>query len=374
MYHRRKLLIVTGGEGMQRLLVLLIAVLMASCGGSDQTAATNANLTPVQSALTTHSSSARVLVPSDYRDLVQQIYIAYFGRPADAAGLEYFQDQLQKAAAPTTLPALIRAYDTNPGVKVILDSFSISAESAALYPTDNGSFITSVYTNLFNRTPDEGGRAYWAQLIDARILTRTSAAVSIMAGAASSDLDIIKNKVNVSVQFTRSLNTDEKVKAYSGLAANAVARSMLASISQVSEPAIFETKISQAIVSITVAVSTNASPTITSYSPTTATTGQLTTFTFYGKNLDGGVTATFDGCLGIVQIPGATSTTVQFSCTPLLSGSTKWVIKSKNSGQMIGSFSVGVASAPQISGPKQCWVNGYYRASGTYVRGYWRSC
>jgi hypothetical protein len=41
-------------------------------------------------------------IAGDYKDVVQQIYVAYFGRPADADGLGYYEALFLAANAPTT--------------------------------------------------------------------------------------------------------------------------------------------------------------------------------------------------------------------------------------------------------------------------------
>jgi hypothetical protein len=110
------------------------------------------------------------LTPSATLDLLsltaeQQVAIAYttfFGRGADAAGFAFWVDQFHSG-----LPRLGPA-----GVfSAIADSFAASAEAKALYPfldhaqvatdVEIGGFLDSVYTNLFNRSADAGGLAYW---------------------------------------------------------------------------------------------------------------------------------------------------------------------------------------------------------------------
>jgi hypothetical protein len=42
----------------------------------------------------------------DYNGVVQQLYVSYFGRPADYFGLQNFTAQLNAIGAPTTFAAL----------------------------------------------------------------------------------------------------------------------------------------------------------------------------------------------------------------------------------------------------------------------------
>ncbi len=62
----------------------------------------------------------------DYRDLVQDLYVAYFGRPADSNGLSNFESALLVAGAPTDIQGLVQAYASNSSVKNLIDSFGTS--------------------------------------------------------------------------------------------------------------------------------------------------------------------------------------------------------------------------------------------------------
>jgi mono/diheme cytochrome c family protein len=169
-------------------------------------------------------------VATDYNDLVQRLYVAYFGRPADAGGLAYFAQNYLNAGAPIAVGGLGAAYDSNAVVKSLIDSFATSAESQALYPGDNATFINAVYRNLFNRDAEAAGRDYWAAGINSGAITRANAAVAIMSGAQGSDLALINKKNAVASAFTASLDTDAKRAAYDGLDANVVVRAMLAAV------------------------------------------------------------------------------------------------------------------------------------------------
>ena len=267
-----------------KLFALLCLSLLVSCGGgSDERPAASG-----QSILAATSTQVQppAPLPQDYRDAVQKIYVAYFGRPADVAGLAYFEASFLTAGSPTALLELSQSYSTNPAVKSLIDSFSNSAESAALYPGDNNAFIIAIYLNLFNRAADDAGKAYWADLINRGLITRANAAISIMSGARSTDATIVNNKMTVAIAFTTGLNTAAKSNSYSGLTVNAFVRSILALVSNVTNTANFQVTIDSAI----------------------------------------------------ADLP--------YHATP--------------------------TPVPVVG--KQCYVNGYYRASGTYVHGYWRSC
>ncbi|MYM80729.1 S8 family serine peptidase [Duganella sp. FT50W] len=179
------------------------------------------------------AGSLRGLIPDpDYRFVTQQIYLAYFGRAADVGGLYWFADALKSSGAPKDAVGLENAYATNATVKSLLDNFSNSAESNALYGGDNTAFVTAVYKNLFNRAPEAAGLAFWVNALNNGSLTRGRAALSILAAASPNNSDgaSVTNKSTVAVNFTKSLDLAPEIAAYSGLNAVTKVRAMLAQV------------------------------------------------------------------------------------------------------------------------------------------------
>ncbi|HYC42780.1 MAG TPA: DUF4214 domain-containing protein [Noviherbaspirillum sp.] len=198
------------------------------------------------------------VLAADYNNVVQQLYIAYFGRPADPNGLANFTAQLAAENAPSNIQAFNTAYSANPNVKKLIDSFGTSAESNALYTGGTESFLTSIYTNVLGRAPDPEGLRFWIDAIDNRGLTKANASFSIMAGALINsspqglvDAALIRNRVDVATRFTSSLDTPTEVNSYSGDRAAAVARGMLAKVNQNTDPAGFQGTIDSTIASLT---------------------------------------------------------------------------------------------------------------------------
>jgi hypothetical protein len=189
-----------------------------------------------------------------YHDLIQRIYVAYFGRPADPAGLAYWADQFRLAGLPTDLPGLVTAYRTDPNARAFVDLFGASKESSELYAGDNDAFITAIYRNIFSRDPDAAGKAFWVATIDSGAMGRAIAAITLVVGARSEDVTIINNKVAAATIFTETLKTEQQKAAYDGTDANAEVRIMLgrialdadaatsASLAQVTLNSLLETK------------------------------------------------------------------------------------------------------------------------------------
>jgi hypothetical protein len=241
-------------------LIALFAIQLAACGGGapDQTVASTQ---PRQAATLVRSGATQAL--SDYYPVVQQLYISYFGRPADPSGLANFAAQLQQFGAPSDIQQLSGAYDSRNDIRALIDGFSGSDESKALYSGDDGVFITAIYQNVLGRAPDADGKAFWVGALGQGILTRPNASLSIMAAAlvntsAQGQLDaiLVNKRVSVGLAFTAALDSDVKVKAYAGNAAAATARNLLAGVD-----ANTDTNAYQANVNATIAALVNVSTT-----------------------------------------------------------------------------------------------------------------
>ncbi len=142
-----------------------------------------------------------------------ELYLAYFGRPPDAAGLAYY----------TSNPAF--------SLQTVSADFSTSAESIALYGSASGSApINAIYQNLFNRDAEPDALSYWSAEITSGRLTAASAALAILQGAQNSDRTAVQNKVAVATAFVVQLDTPAEIAGYSGAAAAASARAFLKTV------------------------------------------------------------------------------------------------------------------------------------------------
>ena len=190
---------------------------------------------------------------AEYTKVAQELYISYFGRPADSSGLTNMTAALAAANAPTTTAALDAAYKTDATIRALVDSFGTSAESVALYngtAATTNSFITSIYKNLFNREPDAAGLTFWANAVDSGNLTKAAAAHSILTGALtanSTDAMLINKKVAIATNFTTAIDTAAEINGYSGNAAAQAARTMLGTVTAATDPVVFQTTINNTL-------------------------------------------------------------------------------------------------------------------------------
>ena len=129
-------------------------------------------------------------------ELITQIYVGYFDRAPDPEGLNYW----------------IGRYNDGMTLAEIAQSFSVQPESTSNYPylanpnvASSTAFITAVYANLFNRTPDAEGLAYWeGQLAAGRPVG--SMILDIINGAVTNpDAAILANKVEVGIDWVQSV-------------------------------------------------------------------------------------------------------------------------------------------------------------------------
>lgn len=205
------------------------------------------------------------MAAQDYVAVAQQLYVSYFGRPADYYGLKNYTEQLEALKAPTTFVALTAAVQSptaTPALKALVNSFSSSPESIALYGNDNSTigiskFVNAVYRNVLNRDADVEGLNFWVGEIAAGRLSKTNAAAAITEGALSNtseqgllDKATVENKTQVATNFTAAIDTVPEINGYSGDAAAAAARDLLSAVTDETDPAAYQTTVENALAAI----------------------------------------------------------------------------------------------------------------------------
>ena len=153
---------------------------------------------------------------AQYTEAIEKLYVAYFNRGADPAGLSYWENV---AAA------------QNGDVSSISEMFSISAEYLAAYSgMSSANIINQIYLNLFGRESEAAGRDFWASHFDAGRLTMANIVTTIANGAQGSDKTAFAAKVSAATMFTNGLNTPEKAASYAGENALVLARGFLSNV------------------------------------------------------------------------------------------------------------------------------------------------
>jgi hypothetical protein len=147
---------------------------------------------------------------------VQQLYVAYFGRPADTAGLDYWTNVVETSKGSTTQ---------------VSANFALSTEyTAAFAGMSNTQIVDKIYMNLFGRAADTAGRDYWVGLLDAGSLKVSTIVADVANGAVTTDKEIIENKVAGATAFTTALDLPAEQAGYTGPAALALAKAFLVGI------------------------------------------------------------------------------------------------------------------------------------------------
>jgi len=129
-------------------------------------------------------------------DLIQKLYIGYFGRAGDPSGLQYWVER--KTAGMTDA--------------AIAQSFSVQTEATAMYgflaaPSlgmGQDAFLEAVYQNLFERSIEADGLTYWkGQLANGRPVG--GIILDIINGAVGGDATTVANKLSVANYYTEAV-------------------------------------------------------------------------------------------------------------------------------------------------------------------------
>ena len=162
-------------------------------------------------------------------NFIQTAYIAFFNRPADRPGFDYWNITMQDGP------------DEDPD---LLDLFSQSAEYISDYAefdlaTSTGAMgaINKVYNNLFGRNAifAVSDAQYWLDEILAGNVTLANMAWAILGGAQNEDYDAIQNKVAAAQAFTDALVTADEIAAYNDAGPNGVGGAAKAWLSTVDD-------------------------------------------------------------------------------------------------------------------------------------------
>ncbi|MES2186183.1 MAG: Ig-like domain-containing protein [Pseudomonadota bacterium] len=189
--------------------------------------------------------------PSDYFSVVEKLYVAYFGRPADPLGLQYWSQTLAAGNAPTTSEGFVEASAGNSAVRDVLAGFDTSPESKFFYANDSvDAQVKQIYQNVLGRDAEPAGVAYWASEINAGRLKLANASFVILQAAekdTAGDGLSVAAKVAVATAYTQSLDTPAEISAYSNAAAAAQARALLATVTKDTNTATFQSGIDASI-------------------------------------------------------------------------------------------------------------------------------
>lgn len=137
-----------------------------------------------------------------YTQAIQKLYVAYFSRPADPAGVNYWDSV---------------ATQSNGNFATIQNAFSTSTEYRSAYANKSSAeVVDQVYINLFGRHAEAGGLKFWSDALANKLVTVDYVVESIAHGAQGSDLHAYNLKVAAATLFTNSLDVTEEILGYAG--------------------------------------------------------------------------------------------------------------------------------------------------------------
>ncbi|MVW61145.1 DUF4214 domain-containing protein [Massilia sp. NEAU-DD11] len=203
------------------------------------------------------------MAAQEYTSVVQQLYVSYFGRPADYYGLQNFSAALDKMGAPKDFAAVQAAVQADKAgttdLSKLVNSFNSSPESVALYGNDNSQigiskFVNAIYQNVLGRDADKAGFDFWVNAITTGELTKANAAAAITQAAMTNTSDqgkidamTVSNKLAVATSFTTALDTPAEITSFSGDAAAAAARSLLLGVNSSTNLTAYQANINDTI-------------------------------------------------------------------------------------------------------------------------------
>ena len=151
---------------------------------------------------------------SAHDSTVNSFYLAFYGRPADPAGLKFWSKQLA---------------DNNGDLGAITEFFAASEEAQVRFGTDSvAERIAEIYQQLFNRAPEAAGLAFWTKAIENGHASMADVAVSILKGAQGTDAGLASLRQQAVDAFTAQV--DAEGSQYDGYASIEAARILVRAV------------------------------------------------------------------------------------------------------------------------------------------------
>lgn len=122
---------------------------------------------------------------------VQELYVAYYGRPADQEGQQYWADRLD-----------------DEGESAIINSFGNSAEYEAMAEGQgNATLVDNLYQQMFGRSADPEGLAYYTSVLESGDKSLAEIATTILNAASGVDQHEFDAKVEAAAEYTEEFGS-----------------------------------------------------------------------------------------------------------------------------------------------------------------------
>jgi hypothetical protein len=124
----------------------------------------------------------------EFSEQVEIMYVAYYGRPGDPAGVDYWAGRLE---------------DEGGGLEAIIDDFGNSQEYLDRYAgQDSATLVNNIYVQLLARDADVAGRDFYVGKLEAGELSLASIALDIYNGVTGADVLTVENKTGIAHDYT----------------------------------------------------------------------------------------------------------------------------------------------------------------------------
>ena len=130
----------------------------------------------------------------NYRDQVQIMYVAYYGRPGDAGGLDYWADKLE---------------EVNGNLKEIINEFGTSKEFTDRFgDLDDEELVNNIFLQLLGRDADSEGLNFYVNGLREGRFTLATIALRVADGTKQNpggrDAATLANKLQVANAFSEA--------------------------------------------------------------------------------------------------------------------------------------------------------------------------
>jgi len=128
-----------------------------------------------------------IAATQDSINIAQQMYVAYYGRPGDPGGVNFWAEK----------------FDASSDLNSVLSNFGNSQEYNDNFGSlSNEELVNGLFQQMFNRDSDSGGLAFYVGRLESGVATLASIAKQIADGSVDSDLVALNNKIEVANSFT----------------------------------------------------------------------------------------------------------------------------------------------------------------------------
>jgi Ca2+-binding RTX toxin-like protein len=222
---------------------------------------------------------------------VQKLFVEYFGRPADPAGLAYWTNQLEQGTVTVTN---------------ISQVFATAAEfTSGFTGLTSAEKVDKVYVDLMGRHAEEPGLVFWAGKLDSGAITLGQLVGLVADALMGNDLEVLTNRVTAAQAFTDALNTAAETSGYNNAGAAALAKAFITSITDDASLAAALATLPETVSDVTGAP-VNHAPSGAVTIDGTAVEGQVLSASHTLDDADGLGTVSYQWQAGGVDIAGAT--------------------------------------------------------------------